>query len=102
MMYATLGISALAFILHGILLYGWSVQNRRMSLHWIVLMGGLNLVGAAIYAARVSFGTSNCIPEKWYPQRFDFCGSSHQILHIMVILAGLAHMFGLFHLSHLL
>ena len=36
------------------------------------------------------------VPEKWYPRRYDFFGSSHQVLHIMVILAGLAHMVGLF------
>lgn len=43
------------------------------------------------------------IPERWYPRRYDIYGGSHQILHIMVILAGLAHMKGLiraFDLSH--
>ncbi|KAL8897859.1 MAG: hypothetical protein Q9207_006988 [Kuettlingeria erythrocarpa] len=37
-----------------------------------------------------------CIPEKWSPYKFDILGSSHQMLHVAVILAGLAHMFGLF------
>jgi hypothetical protein len=36
------------------------------------------------------------IPEKWYPETFDICGASHQILHVMVILAGLAHTVGRF------
>lgn len=40
--------------------------------------------------------TTEQIPEKWHPRRFDICGCSHQILHVLVILAGLAHMFGLF------
>lgn len=30
------------------------------------------------------------------PETFDVFGSSHQILHVMVIFAGLAHMRGLF------
>lgn len=52
-MYAGLGLSALIFIVHGILLYGWEIQNNRMSLDWMGLMAFLNLVGAAIYSARV-------------------------------------------------
>ncbi|KAM0153840.1 hypothetical protein ACHAPF_007574 [Botrytis cinerea] len=50
-------------------------------------MAGFNLFGAFAYAAR--------IPEKWFPRRHDILGSSHQILHFMVIFAGLAHMAGL-------
>lgn len=53
-MYASLGLSAIVFILHGIFLYGWTVQNQRMSLDWMILMACLNLVGGGIYAARVS------------------------------------------------
>jgi adiponectin receptor len=56
-MYAGLGFSAVVFILHGIILHGWSVQNRRMSLDWMVLMASLNLVGAGFYAARVRIST---------------------------------------------
>ncbi|CAG8971203.1 hypothetical protein HYALB_00010576 [Hymenoscyphus albidus] len=35
------------------------------------------------------------IPERWYPMTHDIFGTSHQILHFMVIFAGLAHMVGL-------
>ena len=87
-MYAGLGLSAVVFVVHGILLHGWTVQNRRMSLDWMGMMALFNLTGAVTYAARV--------PEKMQPLRYDICGSSHQVLHIAVILAGLAHMFGLF------
>ena len=52
-MYAGLGLSALVFTGHGILLYGWKIQNDRMSLDWMGLMAFLNLIGAAIYSARV-------------------------------------------------
>ena len=86
-MYAGLGLSAVVFVVHGILLHGWAVQNQRMSLNWMGLMALFNLTGAVIYAARV--------PEKLRPQRYDLFGSSHQILHVAVVLAGLSHMFGL-------
>lgn len=36
------------------------------------------------------------IPEKLSPYKYDIFGSSHQILHVAVVLAGLAHMLGLF------
>ena len=53
-MYAFLGLSAIVFIIHGIFLYGWETQSKRMSLDRMGLMAILNLVGACIYAARVS------------------------------------------------
>ena len=87
-MYAGLGLSAVVFVLHGVLSHGWAVQNRRMSLDWMGLMALFNLTGAVTYAARV--------PEKLRPLKYDIYGSSHQVLHVAVILAGLAHMFGLF------
>ena len=87
-MYAGLGLSAVVFVVHGILLHGWTVQNRRMSLDWMGLMALFNLTGAVIYAARV--------PEKLRPLKYDLYGSSHQVLHVAVVLAGLAHMLGLF------
>ena len=90
-MYAGLGLSAVVFVVHGILLHGWTVQNRRMSVDWMGLMALFNLTGAVIYAARV--------PEKLRPLEYDFYGNSHQVLHVAVVLAGLAHMFGLFRAS---
>lgn len=94
-MYSCLGLSAVVFIVHGIILDGWEMQNRRMSLDRMGLMALLNFAGAYAYAAR--------IPEKWYPRKYDIVGASHQILHFMVIFAGLAHMDGMvraFQFSH--
>ena len=88
LMYAGLGFSALGFVTHGLYLYGFKVQKQRMSLDWMGYMAILNLIGAATYSLR--------LPEKAHPRRFDIVGCSHQILHCMVILAALAHMFGLF------
>lgn len=33
-------------------------------------------------------------PEKSFPRRFDLCGASHQLMHIMVLLAAIAYTIG--------
>ncbi|KAH7083415.1 putative membrane protein [Paraphoma chrysanthemicola] len=86
-MYSGLGLSFIIPIVHGISKFGWETQMWRMSLDWMALMATFNLVGGAMYGMR--------IPEKWYPYRFDVWGSSHQIMHCLVICAGIAHLFGL-------
>ena len=53
-MYACLGLSAVVFVTHGLILHGWSVQTKRMSLDRMGLMALLNLTGAYAYAARVN------------------------------------------------
>ena len=41
------------FVVHGLVLHGWELQNSRMSLVWMGWMATANLVSAVIYAARV-------------------------------------------------
>ena len=104
-MYSGLGLSAIIFIVHGILLFGYEQTSRNMSLNWMGLMAVFNFTGRGIYAARVNSSFSpkirctvanGCkIPEKWHEKKYDILSSSHQILHVMVILAELAHMVGL-------
>lgn len=86
-MYLGLGLTSVVFVSHGVLLHGWATQNDRMALEWLILVASLNVVGAAVYAARV--------PERWCPYKFDIYGASHQIFHVTVILAALAHHKGL-------
>lgn len=35
------------------------------------------------------------VPERWAPGAFDIWGSSHQIFHVLVVLAAGAHLIGL-------
>lgn len=42
-------------------------------------MDALALLGGAVNAARV--------PERWSPGRFDYWGNSHQVMHVLVVLA---------------
>ena len=86
-MFALLGLSAFVPVVHGIMLNGWEVQNRRMAITYFLGLGLLNGTGTVIYAAR--------LPEKWYPGTFDIWGSSHQIMHVLVACGALSHAVGL-------
>ena len=87
-MFVLMGLSAVIPVLHGIRLYGIQHMRAAAGLDWVVLQGALYITGAAIYAAR--------IPEKWRPGKHDIWGSSHQIFHVLVVLAATAHFMGLF------
>lgn len=87
LMFVLMGLSAVFPVLHGIKLYGIQHMRESAGLDWVVLQGLLYVTGAAIYAARV--------PEKWSPGRFDIWGSSHQIFHVLVVLAAASHLVGL-------
>ncbi|KAJ7598869.1 hemolysin-III related-domain-containing protein [Mycena floridula] len=54
-----------------------------MGVHWLLLSGSLYIIGALLYANR--------IPERFAPGTFDFFFASHQIFHVCVVLAALAH-----------
>ena len=60
-------------------------------LHW--LLGGIFYVGGALIYAF-------WIPEWFWPGWFDFCGLSHNIWHIMIIIAALFHFFGSLNTYH--
>ncbi|KAL1563510.1 heptahelical transmembrane protein 2-like isoform X1 [Salvia divinorum] len=53
------------------------------SLSYEIVMGLLYAVGAVFYVTR--------IPERWRPGAFDIVGHSHQIFHVLVVAAALAH-----------
>lgn len=53
-MYGSVLPAAVIFITHGIMLYGFEEQKKRMALGPLALMGLLNLVGGFFYATRVS------------------------------------------------
>ncbi|KAF2852921.1 hemolysin-III channel protein-like protein Izh2 [Plenodomus tracheiphilus IPT5] len=87
LMFALMGLSAVFPVIHSIRLYGVEHVRKSVGLDWVVLQGVLYLLGAAIYAARV--------PEKWSPGKYDIWGSSHQIFHVLVVLAAASHLVGL-------
>lgn len=86
-LFVCMGLSGFVPITHWVLDKGISQVRQDTGLDWLILQGALYILGAFIYASR--------IPEKWYPGRFDLVGHSHQIFHVLVILAAVAHLRGL-------
>ncbi|KAI0401454.1 mPR-like GPCR protein [Xylaria palmicola] len=80
------GLSGLAPIIHGIHLFGFAQMARQSGLPYYIAEGGLFLVGAVTYASR--------FPECLKPGTFDIFGSSHQIFHVLVVIATLVHLIG--------
>lgn len=81
------GLSGVIPAIHYVYMEGWFNDISRASLGWLVLMGLLYILGAMFYALR--------IPERWFPGKFDLWGQSHQIFHILVIIAALVHFHGI-------
>ena len=86
-MFVGMGLSAVFPVLHGLFLFGIDQMRQQVGLVWLLLQGFLYILGAGIYAARV--------PERLRPGHFDILGSSHQIFHILVVCAAVAHLTGL-------
>lgn len=86
-MFVGMGLSAVFPVIHGLQLYGLELMARQIGLWWLLLQGMLYILGAGIYAARV--------PERVWPGRFDIVGHSHQIFHVLVVCAAVAHLTGL-------
>ncbi|KAE8146538.1 hemolysin-III related-domain-containing protein [Aspergillus avenaceus] len=86
-MFVGMGLSAVFPVLHGLRMYGIEQMTRQIGLGWLLLQGFLYILGAGIYAARV--------PERLRPGKFDLWGSSHQVFHVLVVCAAVAHLTGL-------
>jgi len=71
-MFGLLALSTLMSGAHSLLKHGWEDQSRRFPMWTIALTALFNTIGAAAYVAR--------FPERWWPQKFDLFGSSHQIM----------------------
>jgi adiponectin receptor len=54
-----------------------------MDLQYWILGGVLYIGGAVIYMMR--------FPERFFPNKFDILGSSHQIFHLCIVVAALMH-----------
>lgn len=86
-MFIGMGLCAVFPVLHGLQRYGFEIMQHQIGLRWVVLQGALYIFGASLYACR--------FPERLHPGRYDMFGSSHQIFHVMVVLAAASHLTGL-------
>ncbi|KDE06024.1 hypothetical protein, variant [Microbotryum lychnidis-dioicae p1A1 Lamole] len=81
--FIALGTSAVFPVGHAVLRYGFEGASNGIALPWLALGGALYIVGAVLYAERC--------PERFLPGQFDLFGSSHQIFHVLIILAAASH-----------
>ncbi|KAL1874413.1 hypothetical protein VTK73DRAFT_339 [Phialemonium thermophilum] len=81
------GLSGLAPLCHGIQMFGITQMVRQSGLPYYLAEGFLYGLGALVYATR--------IPESIWPGRFDIFGCSHQLFHVLVVLATVTHLVGI-------
>ncbi|KUJ22473.1 HlyIII-domain-containing protein [Mollisia scopiformis] len=81
--FGSLAIFTMVPVFHGTFKYGWAVQNQQMGVSWVITTLVVDILGATAYALK--------IPERWWRKTFDIWGASHQIFHVMVIVAALTY-----------
>ncbi|RDW75330.1 hypothetical protein BP6252_06472 [Coleophoma cylindrospora] len=74
-------------IIHGVLLYGLAQSWKQSGMKFYLLEGVFLALGAVFYSMR--------IPESVKPGRFDIVGASHQIFHVLVVVAACVHLWGI-------
>lgn len=105
-MFVCLGVSGVVPVVHGVTIYGYSELNERMGLNWVIFQGFLYISGAFIYAVsrttpcRIKLHSSDTFqqirwPERLSPKTFDIWGSSHQIFHVLILMAAGTHLYGM-------
>ena len=80
------GLSAFIPIIHASRIFPLEQLNKQSGLPYYYAEGGLILIGALIYGTR--------FPEKLHPGYYDMWGSSHQIFHVLVVMATFVHLLG--------
>ncbi|KAF9883100.1 hypothetical protein FE257_004108 [Aspergillus nanangensis] len=81
------GLSGFVPLVHGVKMFGVSQMISQSGMLYYLIEGGFLLLGALIYATR--------FPESRYPGKFDIYGSSHQLFHILVVLAAVTQLIGI-------
>jgi len=81
------GISGFVPLIHGSAIFGFEQMIRQSGMPYYLAEGLLLLLGAFFYATR--------IPESIRPGTFDIWGNSHQIFHVLVVLATVVQLYGI-------
>ncbi|KAJ1648757.1 hypothetical protein IWQ61_009946 [Dispira simplex] len=85
-LFVTMGLSGVLPLAHGMFQLGMAHTHSQLIMRWLFPMGFFYILGAFLYAAK--------IPERWWPGKFDYWFHSHQIFHVLVILAAVFHYIG--------
>ena len=81
------GLSDFLPIVHAIWLFPLDLLTKRAGLNYYYSEGLVLLLAAYIYAKR--------IPEEWHPGKYGIWGCSHQIFHVLVVVATCIHSLGI-------
>lgn len=81
--FVALGLWGIVPISHALAAADLAGPQVRAAVGLDLVMAALYLCGALLYASRV--------PERWYPGKFDLVGHSHQLFHVMVVVAACIH-----------
>ena len=87
--------------LRAIVFLTFGLSNVIPGVHWYIILdsrlvtafsmfiaqGALYVIGSLLYANR--------IPERFFPGKCDYLFQSHQIFHVLVVLAALVHLNGI-------
>jgi adiponectin receptor len=106
--FGSLAFFTMVPVVHGVYENGWEIQKQQMGINWVLGTLFLNTLGASAYAFKVCWhyqpelGRSmeqladyNQVPERWFRRKFDIVGASHQIFHILVVIAALTYTRGM-------
>ncbi|QFZ25441.1 putative ADIPOR-like receptor [Clavispora lusitaniae] len=99
-MFILFGLSGTLPIVAGVKMFGWKDAIGRSAADWCCAEGVFYILGACLYALRVPErffhiehpeGEEETLLDKMKPGKFDLFGHSHQIFHVMVVVAAYCH-----------
>lgn len=108
MMFILFGLSGALPVIAAVKLFGYHDAVERSNAAWLVLEGIFYITGACLYAMRLPERLTHKeehldILNKPIIGRFDVFGNSHQIFHVMVVIAAYCHwraLEGCYHYLH--
>ncbi|KAI1327716.1 mPR-like GPCR protein [Xylariaceae sp. FL0255] len=81
------GLSGFVPLAHGVYLFGIPQMMKQSDMPYYLVEGLFLILGALVYTTRV--------PERFSSGTFDKCGVSHQIFHVLVVLATITQVVGI-------
>lgn len=111
LMFVLFGLSGVFPIIAAVKLYGYQNAVERSTARWLVLEGFFYIFGATLYAMRFPERCTHkdmseeehSLLEHPIKGTFDIFGHSHQIFHVMVVIAAFCHwlaLVGCYHYLH--
>ncbi|KAL7664752.1 Uncharacterized protein ABC855_g2007 [[Candida] zeylanoides] len=93
LMFVIFGLSGLLPVIVAIRKFGFETAVARSNAHWLIAEGAFYIGGAVLYAMRVPerFGIQYDRSASGPVGVFDIWGNSHQIFHVMVVVAAYCH-----------